>query len=350
MSELVRYSRDGNVAVITIDNPPVNALSPGVPEGILEGIEQAGADPEVHAIVVIGAGRTFIAGADIKEFGKITAGTRPKLMLYPALLKIEDSKKPVVMAIHGTAFGGGLEVAMAGHYRVAVASAQVGQPEVKLGIIPGAGGTQRLPRLAGVAKAVEMCAFGEPIDAKSALACGIVDKIIEGDLLQGALQFAREVAGKLALKTRERGEKLHDTSRNATIFSVAREHARRTRRGQTAPLAAIEAVEVATRGSFADGCDREDSIFQECLFSTQSKALIHAFFGERIVSKIPDIPPDTKTYDIRQAAVVGLGTMGGGIAMNYANAGVPVILKDTTQEALDRGFANYQKELRIKHE
>ena len=247
MSELVKYARNGNVAVVTIDNPPVNALSPGVPEGILEGIETANADPEVVAIVVIGGGRTFIAGADIKEFGKITSGTKPKLALYPALLKIEDSKKPVVMAIHGTAFGGGLEVAMAGHYRVAVASAQVGQPEVKLGIIPGAAGTQRLPRLAGVAKAVEMCAFGEPVDAKSALACGILDKIVEGDLLAGAVKFAGEVAGKLAYKTRERGEKLHDASKNITVFAVAREHARRTRRGQTAPLAAIDAVEAATR-------------------------------------------------------------------------------------------------------
>jgi 3-hydroxyacyl-CoA dehydrogenase len=346
MSDLVQYSKDGNVAILTINNPPVNALSPGVPEGILEGIEKAGADPEVGAIVVIGGGRTFIAGADIKEFGKITAGKRPRLTLYPVLLKIEDSKKPVVMAIHGTAFGGGLEVAMAGHYRVAVAAALVGQPEVKLGIIPGAGGTQRLPRLAGVAKAVEMCAFGEPVDARTALASGIIDKIIEGDLLQGAVKYAREAAGKLAYKTRERGEKLHDSAKNVTVFAVAREHARRTKRGQTAPLAAIEAIEVATRGSFEDGCDREQSIFQECLFSTQSKALIHAFFGERTVAKIPDIPKDTKTYEIRKAAVIGAGTMGGGIAMNYANAGIPVILKETAQEALDKGYGiikkNYQ--------
>ncbi len=346
MSDLVQYTKDGNVAILTINNPPVNALSPGVPEGILEGIEKAGADKEVGAIVIIGGGRTFIAGADIKEFGKITAGTRPRLTLYPVLLKIEDSRKPVTMAIHGTAFGGGLEVAMAGHYRVAVASAQVGQPEVKLGIIPGAGGTQRLPRLAGVAKAVEMCAFGEPVDAKSALACGILDKIVEGDLLEGAVKFARDTVGKLAFKTRERGEKLHDAAKNVTVFAVAREHARRTKRGQTAPLAAIEAVEVATRGSFEDGCDREQSIFQECLFSTQSKALIHAFFGERTVAKIPDIPKETKTYDIRKAAVIGAGTMGGGIAMNYANAGIPVIVKETAQEALDRGIAiikkNYQ--------
>ncbi len=181
MSELVNYTRQGEIGVITINNPPVNALSPGVPDGIIAGIDAANQDPEVKAIVVIGGGRTFIAGADIREFGKMTAaGERPRVPLTPVLSKIEDSKKPVVMAIHGTAFGGGLETAMAGHYRVAVATAQVGQPEVKLGIIPGAGGTQRLPRLAGVAKAVEMCAFGEPIDAKTALAAGILDKIVDG--------------------------------------------------------------------------------------------------------------------------------------------------------------------------
>src|SRR5579863_7750247 len=208
MSELVKYTTDGNVAIITIDNPPVNALSPGVPEGILEGIEKAGADPEVRAVVVIGGGRTFIAGADIKEFGKITAGTRPRLALYPTLLKIEDSPKPVVMAIHGTAFGGGLEVAMAGHYRVAVASAQVGQPEVKLGIIPGAAGTQRLPRLAGIAKALEMCVTGDPVPAPEAYRAGIIDHIVEGDLLQGAIAFATEVTGKTPPKTRERNGRL----------------------------------------------------------------------------------------------------------------------------------------------
>ena len=346
MSDLVKYSTDGNVAIVTIDNPPVNALSPGVPEGILEGIAKANADPSVGAIVVIGGGRTFIAGADIKEFGKITSGSRPRLALYPALIQIEDSNKPVVMAIHGTAFGGGLEVAMAGHYRVAVASAQVGQPEVKLGIIPGAAGTQRLPRLAGVAKAVEMCAFGEPIDAKSALAAGIIDKIIDGDLLAGATEFAREIAGKRAPKTRERDEKLADAAKNATVFNVARDHSRRTKRGQTAPLAAIDAVEAATKLNFADGCDREQQLFQECLFSTQSKALIHAFFGERAVAKIPDVPKETKTYEIRKAAVIGAGTMGGGIAMNYANAGIPVIVKETSQAALDKGIGiirkNYQ--------
>src|SRR5579864_3493076 len=206
MSELVKLSVEGDVAVVTIDNPPVNALSPGVPEGIRSSIETAAQNPAVRAIVVIGAGRTFIAGADIREFGKIVSGERPRLTLLPLLLAIEDCPKPVVMAIHGTAFGGGLELAMAGHYRVAVESAQVGQPEVKLGIIPGAGGTQRLPRLAGVAAAVEMCAGGNPIKVEEAAKLGIIDRIIQGDLLAGAVAFAREVAGKPAPKTRERNE------------------------------------------------------------------------------------------------------------------------------------------------
>jgi len=343
MSELVSLTRQGEIGVITINNPPVNALSPGVPEGIMASIEAAQKDPEVKAIVIIGGGRTFIAGADIREFGKITSGEKPRFSLNPQLNKIEDSTKPVVMAIHGTAFGGGLEVAMSGHYRVAAPSAQVGQPEVKLGIIPGAGGTQRLPRLAGVGKAVEMCAFGEPIDAKTALAAGVVDKVIEGDLLTGAVEFARSVAGKLALKTRERNEKLQDAAGNTAIFALAREQARKTRRGQLAPLAAIDAVEAATRLSFDDGINREAEIFRVCLFSTQSKAMIHAFFGERAVTKIPDVPKETKTYNIKRAAIIGAGTMGGGIAMNYANAGIPVIIKETAQDALDRGMAIIRK-------
>src|SRR6185312_15500110 len=205
MNELIHLTKDGDIAIITINNPPVNAISPGVPEGISEAIDQVSQDGSVIAAVVIGGGRTFIAGADIKEFAKMTSGkakTGPELL--PLLLQIENCSKPVVMAIHGTAFGGGLEVAMSGHYRVAAPSAQVGQPEVKLGLIPGAAGTQRLPRLAGVAKAVEMCADGNPIKAKEALALGIVDRLIDGDLLAGAVAFAREVAGKPAPKTRER--------------------------------------------------------------------------------------------------------------------------------------------------
>jgi len=341
MNELVKLSRQESIAVITIDNPPVNALSPGVPEGIRAALDSAVADPAIKAMVVIGAGSTFIAGADIREFGKMTSGERPRIALYPLLLAIEDSPKPVVMAIHGQAFGGGLEVAMAAHYRVIAPGAQVGQPEVKLGIIPGAGGTQRLPRLAGVAKAVEMCAFGEPVPAQEAVALGIADRIIAGDLLEGAVAFAREIADQPARKTRGRTEKLANV--DTSIFANARELARKTRRGQPAPLAAIDAVESSTKLSFEEGCKLETRLFQECLYSNQSKALIYAFFGECAVNKIPDIPKSTPVYEIRSAAVIGAGTMGGGIAMNYANAGIPVRLKETSQEALDRGMAIIRK-------
>src|SRR5882724_6481055 len=203
MNELVSISHHADIAVVTISNPPVNALGPGVPEGIQSCIATAAADPGVSAIVVMGGGRTFIAGADIREFGKVVSGEKPRRSLLPFLLEIEDCPKPVVMAIHGTAFGGGLEVAMAGHYRVIAPGAQVGQPEVKLGIIPGAAGTQRLPRLAGVAKAIAMCAEGSPIKAEDAAATGIVDRIVQGDLLAGAIVFAKEVASNPVRKTRE---------------------------------------------------------------------------------------------------------------------------------------------------
>src|SRR5208337_3337507 len=230
MSNLVRVSKENDVAVITIDNPPVNALSPGVPEGIWAAIDEMNDDPAIKAAVVICGGRTFVAGADIKEFGKMTSGG-PRRSRLPLLLHIEDSGKPVVMAIHGTAFGGGLELAMAGHYRIASTTAQVGQPEVKLGIIPGAGGTQRLPRLVGVAKAVEMCAEGKPVSAREAASLGLIDKLIEGDLCAEALAFAREIAGKPAPKTRERTEKLGTATGNAAIFVAARDAAGKKQRG-----------------------------------------------------------------------------------------------------------------------
>ena len=341
MNELVKLTRSEDVAVITIDNPPVNALSPGVPEGLLAAIQAAAADAAVRSVVVIGAGSTFIAGADIREFGKMVSGERPRISLLPLLLAIEDSPKPVVMAIHGQALGGGLEVAMAGHYRVIAPGAQVGQPEVKLGIIPGAGGTQRLPRLAGVAKAVEMCAFGEPISAQEALALGVADRIIGADLLGGAVAFAREVENRPASKTRERQEKL--AGFDPSVFAAARDTAQKTRRGQKAPLAAIDAVEASPKLPFEEGCRVEARLFDECLYSNQSRALIHAFFGERTVNKIPDIPKNTPLREIRRAAVVGAGTMGGGIAMNYANAGIPVIVKEVSGEALDRGLSTIRK-------
>jgi len=345
MSELVLLSKDGDVAIITVNNPPVNALSPGVPEGIAAAVEEISKDARIKAGVLVGGGSTFIAGADIKEFGRVTSGERKGGSLLPLLAAIEDCPKPLIAAIHGTAFGGGLEVAMAFHYRVAAPTAQVGQPEVKLGIIPGAAGTQRLPRLAGTAKAVEMCAFGEPVRAKEALDHGIIDSIIEGDLLAGAVAFAREVVAKNEQppRTRERSEKLGDEQTNAQVFAAAREQAKKTRRGQTAPLAAIEAVEAATRLSFEEGCRKEAELFRDCLFGDQSKALIHVFFGEREVARIPDIPKETPRIEIKKAAVIGAGTMGGGIAMNYANAGIPVLLKESSQEMLDRGLATIKK-------
>jgi 3-hydroxyacyl-CoA dehydrogenase len=339
MTDLVQITGDNGVAVITINNPPVNALSPGVPEGISDALDQIAQDSSVKATILIGGGRTFVAGADIKEFGKMTSGKSRGPGLLPLLLKIEDSAKPVIVAVHGTAFGGGMELAMAGHYRVALAAAQFGQPEVKLGLIPGAAGTQRLPRLAGVSKAVEMCVSGNPVSAEEAQKLGIVDRIIEGDLLSGAIAFAREVAGKPAPKTRERNEKLGNAAENALIFSVAREAVVKKQRGLLAPVNAIHAVEAATKLSFEEGCMAEQKLFIECLFSEQSKSLIHVFFSEREVAKIPDIPKQTNILPIHSAAVVGAGTMGGGIAMVLANASIPVLLKEADQAALDRGLA-----------
>jgi len=340
MSDLVQLTKQNDIAVITINNPPVNALSPGVPEGISDAIDQINKDDSVKAAVLTGGGRTFVAGADIKEFGKLTSGGKPRgAGLLPILLKIEDSRKPIIVAIHGTAFGGGLELAMSGHYRVAVPSAQVGQPEVKLGIIPGAAGTQRLPRLAGIVKALEMCTTGNPVPAADALKAGIIDKLIDGDLLAGAIAFAQEVASKPAPKTRERNEKLGTAAENAPIFTAAREQAAKKARGLKAPQAAIEAIEVATKLPFAEGCAFEERLFIDCLFSDQSKSLIHVFFAEREVNKVPGIGKDTQLIPIKSAAVVGAGTMGGGIAMVLANAGIPVTLKETDQAALDRGVA-----------
>jgi 3-hydroxyacyl-CoA dehydrogenase len=344
MSELVQLIKAGDVAIITIDNPPVNALSPGVPEGIAEAVEQMASERSVTAGVVIGRGRTFVAGADIRELEKMASGKSPRgAGLLPLLRKIEDCPKPIVMAIHGTAFGGGLELAMAGHYRVARPEAQLGQPEVKLGLIPGAGGTQRLPRLVGVAKAVEMCATGNPIRAREAVEIGLVDRIIPDDLREGAIRFAREVAGRPGPKARERNDKLGTPGQNASVFQQARESVRRKQRGMIAPLAAIEAVEAATRLPFEEGCQQEQKLFIECLHSDQAKALIHVFFGEREVSKIPDVPKDIQTIPVTRAAVVGAGTMGGGIAMVFANAGIPVLLKEVNRTALDQGLAKIRK-------
>ncbi|MBV9267674.1 MAG: enoyl-CoA hydratase/isomerase family protein, partial [Acidobacteriaceae bacterium] len=255
MNELVKVSKEGDVAVLTIGNPPVNAVDPGVAEGILAGLRSAWDDPSVQAVVVMGAGQTFIAGADIRLLQKIAEGKAPLPDLRTFVGAIESSPKPVVMAIHGAAFGGGLETAMAGHYRVIAPGAQVGQPEVKLGLIPGMGGTQRLPRLAGVAKALEMCAFGEPVSAQEALKNGIVDRVIEGDLRAGAIAFAREVAGAAVPRTCDRNEKLKGA--DPGMFAKARETAAKLRRLQLAPLEAIAGVEAGTQLPFEQGCDRE---------------------------------------------------------------------------------------------
>jgi 3-hydroxyacyl-CoA dehydrogenase len=343
MSDLVQLSRQGDVAIITINNPPVNALSAGVPEGIEAAIAEVQKDPGVKAAVLIGGGKTFIAGADINMFVQMTSGQGGRINLLPTLLGIEDCRKPVVVAIHGHALGGGLEVAQACHYRVASPDAKVGQPEVNLGIIPGAGGTQRLPRLAGVAKAAEMCTNGKTIRAGEALEAGIIDKVIEGDLLTGAVAFAREIAGKQAPKTREMSAKLGTPEQNASIFSAARDTVRKKMRGLPAPMAAIDAIEAATKMPFEQGCEEEARLFDKCLYSDESKALIHVFFAEREAAKIPDVPKDTPVIPVNSVAILGAGTMGGGIAMVCANAGIGVVLKDSGQAALDRGLANIQK-------
>ena len=345
MNEFVLVTRDGDIGVVSLNNPPVNALSPGVVEGLIAAVQSFRQEAAIKAIVVIGGGRTFCGGADIKEFGKLTSGLKPlDVGLDPLLTALEDCPKPVVVAIHGTGFGGGLEMAMACHYRVASPDSQVGQPEVKIGLIPGAGGTQRLPRLAGVAKAAEMCAGGEPVKAADALAAGILDKLIEGDLLAGATAFAREVATKgPPRRTCDLTAKLGSVSANAPILAIVREQVKKKARGLIAPSKAVDAIEAAIALPFAEGIKREAELFRECLFSDQSKALIHVFFAEREVAKIPGLPKETARIPIRKAAIVGAGTMGGGIAMTYANAGIPVLLKEVNHEALDRGLATIKK-------
>ena len=294
---------------------------------------------------MIGGGRTFIAGADIKELEEAArnpAAGGPDL--HPLLTRIEDCSKPVIMAIHGTALGGGLEIAMAGHYRVAVKEALLGAPEVNLGIIPGAEGTQRLPRLVGVAlRSKEMCVAGKPIKAPEALRLGLIDKVIEGDLLSGAIAFAHQVSGRPISKTREKNDKLGSPTDNAAIFAAGRVQAGKIRRNQTAPLAVLEALEAATTLPFELGCKKEREIVRRVLAGDQAKAMIHIFFAERAVARVPGIPKDTPIYPIAKVGIIGAGTMGGGIAMACANAGISVLLKETEQAALDRGVAAIRK-------
>lgn len=346
MNSLVTTANHNGVAVITIDNPPVNALSPGVPEGISAAVAAAVADPAVNALVVIGAGRTFIAGADIKELEYAAWGQPAKLpALHDLLAEIENSPKPVVMALHGTTFGGGLEVAMSGHYRVGARDGIFGQPEVNLGIIPGAEGTQRLPRLVGVEKAIEMCVTGKPIPAADALASGLIDAIIDTGLLDGAVAFAQELLAKNAplTKTSARQDKLGTPEANVPLYEAGKALAAKIRRGAIAPLKAVEAIAAAVALPFDEGCRRERELFAECVATDQARALIHAFFAERGVAKVPGIGKDTPVRPISRIAIIGAGTMGGGIAMACANAGLTVLLKDSGQSALDRGIETIRK-------
>ena len=333
MSDIVKYERRGNVGIMSINNPPVNALGAAVRKGLVDALDAGLQDKEAQALVLICEGRTFIAGADITEFDKPLEGPDYNTVLNT----MEAAEKPIVAAIHGTALGGGLETALSCHYRIAVPKARVGLPEVNLGIIPGAGGTQRLPRLIGVEAALEIIAGGNPIPAPKAAGLGLVDHIVEGDLLEGALAFAQGLIDEN--KGPRRCSEMEDKIQNvpAEVFEGTRKFIAQKRRGFNSPQAAIDAVEAATQNSFADGLKKEGEIFMNCLTSTQSAAQRHIFFAERAASKIPDIPKDTPILDIKSGAVIGAGTMGGGIAMNFANAGIPVYLIETDQEALDRG-------------
>jgi 3-hydroxyacyl-CoA dehydrogenase len=345
MREFINISRHGDILVVEIDNPPVNALSPGVPEALGAALDEAERDGSVAAVVIRGAGRMFVAGADITMLEEAAWGNESAAPNWHDLFqRIEDCTKPVVMAIHGAALGGGLELAMAGHYRVAVASAQVGQPEVNLGIIPGAEGTQRLPRLAGVSKALEMCVTGKPIAAADAVAAGILDEIAGDDLTVSAVGFARRVAPRgTHTKTRDRRDRLGDPQTNAPLFASARQLAGKVRRFQTAPLKAVDAIEAATSLPFDGGSRRERELFLECVRTEQAKALIHVFFAERTAAKAPDDARGAEIIPIQRVAIVGAGTMGAGIAMAAANAGLDVTLTDTSDDALDAGISVIRK-------
>jgi 3-hydroxyacyl-CoA dehydrogenase len=344
MNEFVHYEVRDRVAVLTIDNPPVNALGPGVWEAVAGAVARASADSGADAAVLIGAGATFVAGADINAFRLLR--TREDSLNRSAgnhtlLAALEDAPKPLVAAIHGNALGGGLELAMACHFRVAAKDAKVGQPEVNLGIIPGAGGTQRLPRLAGAALAIEMCTDGKPVSAAKAHAAGIVDRLASGDLLAEAIAFAAGRA-KAAERRRTRAIAFDEAARTAGLEACRRARAS-LRSGPPAPRAAIDAIEAALTMDFEAGSVRERELFADCVVSIESKALRHLFFAEREAAKVADVPKDTETLDVRRAAVIGAGTMGGGIAMSYVSAGIPVLLKETDDAALQRGLATIRK-------
>lgn len=337
MSDLVSYRLEGDIGVISVNYPPVNALGQGVREGLVACLRQGLDDDQAKALVVIGEGRTFPAGADIREFGKPPQGPA----LPDVVAEYEASDKLVVAAIHGTALGGGLEVALGCDYRVAVDSAKVGLPEVKLGILPGAGGTQRLPRLIGAQKALEVIVAGNPVKAKDALELGIVDELIGGDLLEGALAFARKLAADNAPLRRIRD--LQAKKEDPDLFSNFEKSIARKQRGFKAPFHCIKAVQAAVELPFDEGMKRERELFAELLVSPESRAQRHVFFAEREVAKVPGLPKDTPKRDINQVAVIGAGTMGGGIAMNFANAGIPVKILEVKEDALEKGIAVIRK-------
>jgi 3-hydroxyacyl-CoA dehydrogenase len=341
ITEFVDLDRRHRVAVLTVNNPPVNALAHAVREGLRDGVRQAAADGAVDAIVIVCAGRTFIAGADITEFGKPPRDPS----LHEVLDVIESSPKPVIAAVHGAALGGGLEVALACHWRVGVKTARFGLPEVKLGLLPGAGGTQRLPRVVGVDKALEMVVSGDPIGADAARQHGLLDEIVEGDLAAAAVAFAeRVVAERRPLrKIRDLDDRVTAARNTPELFAAFRKSVARQTRGFRAPEHCIRAVEAAVALPFAQGLARERELFQELMSSPESKAQRYFFFAEREAAKIPDVPADTPTRDVRKAAVLGAGTMGGGIAMNFANAGIPVTVVEVAREPLERGLGVVRK-------
>lgn len=341
VSNMVDLTVEDGVAILTVDNPPVNALSSGVRAGLSDGVAQAAADDNVTAIVLICAGRTFIAGADITEFGGKATGPS----LHDALEAMENCSKPIVAAIHGTVLGGGLETALVCHYRVSDAKARFGLPEVKLGLLPGAGGTQRLPRVVGVEKALQMVTSGDQIGADEALASGLISEIVT-DLRGDAIAFAKKVVaeGKPLVRIRDQNAEIDAAKAKPELFSNIRKAIARKSRGFKAPEYNIRCIEAAVNSdNFDDGLKVEADLFRELMTGGQSAAQRHFFFAERQAAKIPDVPKETPEIEINSVGVIGAGTMGGGISMNILNIGTPVTIVETTQEALDRGIAIVRK-------
>jgi 3-hydroxyacyl-CoA dehydrogenase len=334
-----RFEKRGNVGIIWVNNPPVNAISVGVRAAIIDGVAKLAQDPELKIGVLACEGRTFMAGADITEFGK------PPLSpsLHEAINAVESSVKPIVAAIHGTAFGGGLEVALGCHYRVALAGAKIGLPEVKLGLLPGAGGTQRLPRLIGVEAALGIIVSGDPVPAPQAAKAGVIDKIVEGDLLEGALDYARGLADQKAPLRKVRDLKVDTGKIPAGFFDEARKRVAKEKRNLFAPQRIVDALEAAATLPFDKGMARERELFLQCSQNGQSKALQHVFFAERKAANVPNLDKNVAKRDIKSVAIIGAGTMGGGIAMNFLNVGIPVTLLEMKQDALDRGVGVIRK-------